>query len=420
MGGRLGSVAVGITLAGLLGVTGTAATSPPGLDWSSRFGRRADQESVVAVSTARRSIVAAGTTNGTLAGQVSAGGIDGFLRSHATDGTIRWTRQFGSRGDDRVTGVAVGRNGEISVVGSFGGGLAGQPRLGGDDAFVQRWTPDGALVWTRRFGTGNADAATGVAVDPTGAVTVVGITSGTFRGQISAGDWDVFVRRYSAAGRVMWTWQFGTSGWDQLVGVATDAAGGVVVAGHTDGVLPGRHGSGGSDLFLRAYDATGRIRWTRQLGTSDNDAASGISRGPGDDVYVVGRTGGVFRTQRSAGGDDAMVIRVGADGAIRWIRQFGTSESDEAEAVALGADGAAMVAGTTAGDLGGGSHGLADAFLGSVAADGSATWTIQTGTTAMDSAHGVAVDSAGGIDLGGMQRQTAPGNGDAFLARYHD
>jgi hypothetical protein len=420
VGGRLGSVAVGVALAGLLGVTGTAAASPPGLDWVSRFGRRVDQESVTAVSTARRSIVVAGTTSGTLSGQVSAGATDGFLRSHATDGTVRWTRQFGSRGDDRVTGVAVGGKGEISVVGSFGGRLPGQPRLGDDDAFLQRWTRDGTLAWTRRFGTSSADVATGVTVDPTGAVTVVGITSGAFRGLINAGDWDVFVRRYSAAGTVVWTRQFGTSGWDQLVGVTSDAAGGVVVAGHTDGVLPGRHGFGGSDLFLRAYDATGRIRWTRQLGTLENDVASGISRGPEGDVYVVGRTGGVFRTQRSAGGDDAMLIRVAGDGAIRWIRQFGTTESDEAEAVALAPDGAAIVAGTTSGDLGGGSLGLADAFLQAVAADGTASWTIQTGTAGMDNAHGVAVDSAGGIDLGGMQRQTAPGNGDAYLRRYHD
>ena len=51
------------------------------------------------------------------------------------------------------------------------------------------------IEWTRQFGSSSFDQALGISVDASG-VYVAGVTGGTLPGQISLGDWDAFVRKY--------------------------------------------------------------------------------------------------------------------------------------------------------------------------------------------------------------------------------
>jgi len=85
------------------------------------------------------------------------------------------------------------------VAGYIGGTLAGQTSAGRLDAFVRKYDSDGTEVWTRQFGTASDDVARGVAVDTTGNAYVAGQTDGTFVGQTSAGDFDVFLAKLGAA-----------------------------------------------------------------------------------------------------------------------------------------------------------------------------------------------------------------------------
>ncbi len=163
------------------------------------------------------------------------------------------------------------------------------------------------VVWTQQFGMSGLDAAIGVAVDGTG-VYVSGVTEGAFPGQVSAGDRDAFVRKYDANGNELWTRQFGTSGSDAATVIAVDGTG-VYASGYTVGTLPGQTSSGGTDAFVRKYDAAGTEGWTHQFGTSASDGAGGISV-DGTAAYVVGETGGTLPGQTSAGGSDAFVVKL--------------------------------------------------------------------------------------------------------------
>ena len=67
-----------------------------------------------------------------------------------------------------------------------------------------------------------------------------------------------------------WKLQLGTPAADFARGVATDAAGGVYVAGYTTGALDGAVAGGDADLFVAKYDVAGARLWTRQLGTTSS------------------------------------------------------------------------------------------------------------------------------------------------------
>lgn len=88
-----------------------------------------------------------GYTNGTLGGR-QVGGSDIFLRKFGTEGNALWTKQIGSKGDDRGYAVAAYSSSELYLVGSAGGALKGGTYRGGQDGFLRRTDGAGNMVWT--------------------------------------------------------------------------------------------------------------------------------------------------------------------------------------------------------------------------------------------------------------------------------
>src|SRR2546427_11000644 len=103
----------------------------------------------------------------------------------------------------------------------------------------------GTSLWPRQFGTSHFDQANGIALDASG-VYVSGLTWDALPGQTSAGSGDAFLRKYDASGNVVWTRQFGSSAVDQAYEIAVDASG-AYVAGDAEGAIPAQTSPGGVD-----------------------------------------------------------------------------------------------------------------------------------------------------------------------------
>ena len=202
--------------------------------------------------------------------------------------------------------VAVAASG-VYVAGTTSGTLPGQASTGGQDAFVRKYDFDGNVLWTRQFGTAGTDTATGIAADASG-VYVAGSTRRHLPGaRTSAGGSDAFVRKYDAGGTDL----------DPPVRHRRPGSGqrrrrratGVYVAGFVAGTLPGETSAGGQDAFVRKYDVGGGAIWTGQFGTAATDSASGVTVGTAG-LFVAGSTTGTFPGQTSAGLEDAFVAKI--------------------------------------------------------------------------------------------------------------
>ena len=221
-----------------------------------------------------------------------------------------------------------------------------------------------------------------------------------------------------------WIRQFGTNSVDYAYGVAVDSSRNAFVSGHTGGTLPGQSTSGLNDAFVRKYDSAGAEQWTRQFGSANDDSACSVAVDSPGNVFVAGYTWGALPGQSSAGGNDAFIRKFNSAGVEQWTRQFGTSSVDYAYGVALDSSGNVFVAGYTWGALPGQStSGAYDAFVRKYNSAGVEQWTRQFGTNTNDGAYSVAVDSSGNVFVSGYTGGTFPGQSpsgldDAFMRKY--
>ncbi|MBZ5710469.1 SBBP repeat-containing protein [Nannocystis pusilla] len=355
--------------------------------------------------------------------------VDGDCRSGSCqagvckDTCTQWIRQFGSSKDDRAFGIAVDPADNVLTVGQTSGELDGNVNAFGNDIVVTKYSPAGTKLWLRQTGTTNSDYAMGVASDAAGNLLVTGATGGSLDGNIGAGGADVFLMKYGPDGTKLWTRQLGTPATDVGVDVAVDSAGDVLVAGHTGGHLDGHVNVGGNDLFILKYDASGFHQWTRTLGSPQLEAVEGIAVDGAGDVLVVGFTQGALDGNVSLGNSDIFVTKHSAAGAKQWTRQFGTNDSDYGYGVAAdGHDNVIVVAQVyKAYDLhpylGGG-----DVLVVKFDPAGAKVWSRMFGTGAGDEPKGVAIDASNNIYVGGFTTGNLGGSNaglyDYFVTLY--
>ena len=184
--------------------------------------------------------------------------------------------------------------------------------------------------WTKQLGSSSNDDAFGVATDSSGNVYVTGATTGGLDGNTSAYGNDLFVVKYNSSGTKQWTKQLGTSSHDTATGVDTDLSGNVYVTGDTTGGLDGNTSAGSNDLFVVKYNSSGTKQWTKQLGTSSHDYAHGVATDSSGNVYVTGSTYRNLDGNTSAGNADLFVVKYNASGSKQWTRQLGSSSRDSA------------------------------------------------------------------------------------------
>lgn len=348
----------------------------------------------------------------------TAGAAAATIATSASAQEVIWTHRFGGEFFDLGLAVAGDESGAY-VAGAATSAIPGESAFGAQDAFIRKVDPSGQPLWTDQFGTADFERIEGLALDVTG-VYAAGWTRSALPGQVSSGATDAFVRKYSADGAALWTRQFGTAGHEEALGVAaSDSA--VYVVGYTEGGLTGSGGGGATDVFVRKLDQSGATVWTTELGGTGPDSGMGVAV-RGGAVYVVGCAGWFCGSFNNA---DASVARLdAADGSLVWERAFGDGPfvQDEARGVAVDETGV-YVGGWTQGTLDGQqSAGFLDGFVRKLDEHGNVVWTRQFGTASDERVHGMSVRSGRvyvtGVTAGALADQLSAGFDDVFVAAF--
>ncbi len=162
---------------------------------------------------------------------------------------------------------------------------------------------------------------------------------------------------------------------------------------------------------------------TYQLAT--NDYANGVATDSSGNVYVTGGTKGGLDGNTSAGNTDLFVVKYNSSGTKQWTKQLGSSGLDSANGITIDSSGNVYVTGMTFGGLDWNtSAGANDLFVVKYNSSGTKQWTEQLGSASSDFANGVATDSSGnvyvaGVTYGGLDGNSNQDNADLFVVKYN-
>lgn len=387
--------------------------------WGSQFGSTSlDRASSISAASNGRVFVA-GSTLGDLA-DFSAGLNDAYYRVYSTDGAVLLESQFGTAAGDEAVAIGAAGNGDFFVIGTTDGTL-GSHAYGATDGFIRKSSADGTVLWTRQFGTDGNDQVAAAVVARNGDVYVAGSTTSAFEGS-NLGSTDAFLGRFDKDGNVLWFRQFGTATDDALSGIALTPNGDAYVVGTTGGALGAAH-LGGNDAIAARYTKSGTQKWLRQFGTSAADSSYAASVTPAGDLYVSGFTEGAYTGQTQVGTADGTLVKINRNGTLKWVRQFGApGVGTEALGVAVTASGRVSVVGYTDGDLAGAIGGT-DAYLLQYDRNGRRTRARQYGTAGSEDFTAVAVSSSGNVFATGSTGSSfagpAAGSADVVVFRIN-
>ena len=387
------------------------------------------------------------------------------------DPTLSYSTYLGGKANDRGTAIAVDSAGSAYITGytissNFPTkGPVQRTSAGGADVFVTKLDPTGtALVYSTYLGGSNSDIGDAIAVDSTGNAYVTGSTTSANFPTTSPlqahlkGSEDAFLLKLNPVGTALvYSTYLGGGGLDVAYGIAVGSSGNAYVTGTTTSTdfptTPGAYQTTNPSVtaaFVAQVNASGSLLvYATYLGGDNAARGLGIAVDGSGNAYVTGvtastnfATAGAYQTV-NAGGNDAFVAKLNADGSARvYAIYLGGSGDDRGLGIAVDGSGNAYVTGVTASTnlptlnaYQPAYGGNGDAFVTKFNASGSALlYSTYLGGSDSDNTNdnggAIAVDASSNIYVTGFTfstnfptlnafQPTNGGSGDAFVAKIN-
>lgn len=217
---------------------------------------------------------------------------------------------------------------------------------------------EASFIWTIRFGKSGVTTPYSITPAKGGGVFVAGATDaedGVFGAEL--GGKDAFVVRLDASGTMLYSGRYGGSGDDQFTQVLETEDGGCLLLGTTtsaDG--DARAARAGMDGFLVRLNADGEMKWVKCLGGTLDDELFNVATADGKHFLVTGRSKSRNGDlQANYGGWDAFAALLSDDdnGKPDWVVHYGQAGDDQF-IKAVPANGGWLILGEIAEEVSGG------------------------------------------------------------------
>jgi len=266
-----------------------------------------------------------------------------------------WATNGGGTSLDRGEAIVQDGEGNTYVTGWFRNSItfADSTLSGnaGDNAFIVKYSPAGALIWLRAAAGG---IAMGIGVDNFGNVLIGGYFNGTgtFGDQVLTSSLtDIFVAKMDQAGNWLWAVQGGGTGHDYCKGLTIDGLGKAYIVGEFRNTATfGSHSitsAGSTDIVVARVNADGEWAWAIRGGGSSEDLASGIAVRNGY-CYISGNTyGGSFGSTQLSFTTNTYTLagRITVNGSWIWASRAGGTHSNHGNAICVDNQGNSYVTG---------------------------------------------------------------------------
>lgn len=327
-----------------------------------------------------------------LAGETKSFGsrdYDAWVLKLDRAGAIQWQQRYGGNATDSVgfgpRCVRQTADGGYVVV-----GLTKSYGAGDFDGWIIRLDVTGAVLWQKTLGGAQSDGLHAVDLTPDGGIVCAGYTS--------LGNGGAWVVRLSPSGAILWQRSYGSAG---VYSMDCTSDGGYFLVG-----IEFADSQSYADIWCLRLDPSGNRRWERRLGGPDEDWGVDGQQTRDGGFVVVGWT-----SSYGAGGDDVWVVKLSSSGNPVWQFAYGGTDYERPWAVRQTRDGGFVVVGETY-SFG---NGDGDGWILRLSANGTVKWQISHGGSLWDSFAGVCQNADGSYTMVGYTQSFSYGRDDAFV-----
>jgi len=363
-----------------------AGQSAQALTWASSYGGPEEENVFRSVVTLEEGgYVVAAVTNST-----GAGANDIWILRLNSSGGIEWQKTYGGTRNEEPRSIQQTTDGGFIVSGptnSFGSGA--------NDVWVLKLDSDGTIDWEKTYGGSKADVSHAIEQTADGGYIVAGHTK-----SFGAGGQDYFVFKLNSTGGVEWQKAYGGPGNDVIRFAKQVSDGGYIAAGFTHSF-----GSRG-DIMVVKLDSEGKMEWDKHYGGLKFEEPSTVLEVA--DGYIVLEQSGSF-----SGSTDGWMFKVDFAGKIIWQKRIGAGGFDELSSAKQTPDGGFIVAGETR------SFGISAEDYWVIKFDSSANieWEKRYGGSRVEEAESVALAADGGYIVAGITKTFGSGLRDIWLIK---
>ena len=220
--------------------------------------------------------------------------------SHSQEVNTDWIKSFGDIGDDLGRSLAIDYEGNLIHCGHFSadptiileGDSISINSNGAEDIFLKKWTNEGDLIWAKNYGGIGNDRAVQIATQNNGDIYMVGYFS------------------------------------EQIIFDSTNIDFQFVSEGLTD-------------AFFGKWNANGDLLWVKHIGGNFNDEGSSLAIDNEGNVYFTGffqgscdfNPGSGNAILSSNGTNDSFVVKFDSEGVFLWVKQLSGPSENKGNAI---------------------------------------------------------------------------------------
>jgi len=219
---------------------------------------------------------------------------------------------------------------DVTASGGAGNDRNQITRHGIGEFWCHKLDVQGNIEWRKYFGGTNNDRSFDVVQANDGGYVITGFSeSDDFDINDANGSYDYWVIKLNSIGTLVWEKALGGSGIDQSRSIVKTLDNGYLIAGNSfsdDGHISTN--LGGSDFWLVKISDDGNIIWSNNYGGSGFDYATSIKSAKDGFVisgYSQSSDGDLVSNY---GGNDYWVLKINEIGAITWQKNFGGTGLD--------------------------------------------------------------------------------------------
>jgi hypothetical protein len=324
----------------------------------------------------------------------SQGDSDVYVLRTDQYGSEVWKKTYGGFNHELM--YSVDRTGDGNYILS---GFTNSFGAGSYDAYVMKINGKGDVLWSKTYGSANADFAREACPTSDGGYIVTGYSCR----DTASNNFDAFLLKIDGSGNQQWMKYYGGSKFESSFSVKQTSDGGYVFYGNTYS-----SGAGDADFYLVKTDASGAKMWEKVMGGTAHEEGQYVHVNSDGTLMVTGD-----QQSNTAGDFDVSVKKLDANGSPVWSKLYGGVQKDVSKMVLPTSDGGYIVSAVTR------SFGIRepDFWLVKIDGNGKMQWDRTFGGDEHEHCYAVKQTSDGGYIAAG-HTDTPPSAGvDVYLVK---